>query len=231
MPPIDASIRILMLHYIVFRCIPVALRNVLVSKARDKFGITLSGSWLLKNVSGLPRFQHKTIRYKHVSKWDASLLCKILLYSNLHLLTEQIPPSDYKILSPNVLEITNESTAWKTCLTDKDFQTVIVQQKFGSTRLVAVDYATMFTDTTLKLKLSQRILVPTFRFGQIHVCSQQWIAVREMGVIRNQHAHRPNEKVSMAELVDVTNKMNNALKLLNITPCENVKKCICFKSL
>ena len=228
--PVDASKRILTLHYIVFRCIPVVLRKILVCKTQEKFGVIVSGSWLLKNVSGLPRFQRKTIKHKDISRWDASLLCKILLYSNLHLLTEQIPSADYVILSPSVLKITNESTAWKVCVIDKDFQMIIIaQKKFGSIKFVPVKYTIQFTDIgTLHLKLPDGLLAPTLHFGQLHLCTKQWSAVREMGDIRNQHAHRPNEKVSVDELASVKNKMNNALKWLNVKPCQSAGECICF---
>ena len=236
--PVDASIkRILLLHYIVFRCIPVVLRKILVCKTQDKFGVIVTGSWLLKNVSGLQTYQRKIIKHKDISEWDASLLCKILLYSNLHLLTKRIPSTDYMILSPSLLKIVNESTAWKVCTIDKDFQMIIiVQEKFGSTKFVPVNYTIQFTDMrALHLKLSDGLLAPTlqdthFHFGQLYLCTKQWSAVREMGDIRNQHAHRPNEKVSVDELASVTNKMNNALKWLNVTPCQSVGECICFRT-
>lgn len=230
---VDASTRILMLHYIVFRCIPVVLRKILVCKTQEKFGVIVSGSWLLNNVSGLPRFQRKTIKNKDISRWDASLLCKILLYSNLHLLIEQIPSADYVILSPSVLKITNESTAWKVRVIDKDSQMIIIaQKKFGSIKFVPVKYTIQSTDMgPLHLKLPDGLLAHTFQdthFGQLHLCSKQWSAVREMGDIRNQHAHRPNEKVSVDELASVTDKMNNALKWLNVTPCQSAGECVCF---
>ena len=232
--PVDASKRILMLHYIVFRCIPVALRKVLVCKTQEKFGIMVSGSWLLKNVSGLPRFQRKIINHQDVSKWDASLLCKVLLYSNLHLLTEQIPSSDYIILSPSVLKIMNEITAWKVCVIDRDIQMIIiVQEKFGSTKFVPVKYAIEFTNMgVLHLKLPDGLSAPAFQdVRQLHLCTKQWSAVREMRNIRNQHAHRSNENVSTDELATVTTKMNNALKWLNVTPCQGIAECICFRTM
>lgn len=226
--PINASKRILMLHSIVFRCIPDILRKTLVSKTREKFGVIFSGSWLLKNVSGLPRYQYEIIRHKDISKWDTSLLCNLLLYSNLHLLTEQIPSSDYIILSPSELEITNKSTAWKVCATDK---IIIVRKRFGSTKLVPVKYTILFTDMrALHLKLSNGLLVPIFQDTRIHLCTKQWSTVREMGNIRNQYAHRYKEKVSVDELLIATNKMKNALKWLGASPCQSVGECICFKS-
>lgn len=226
---VDVSKRILMLHYIVFRCIPVALRSVLVCKTQEKFGIMVSGSWLLKNVSGLPKFRRK-INHQDISKWDASLLCKVLLYSNLHLLTEQIPSSDYVILSPRVLKITNEITAWKVCVIDRDIQMIIiVRERFGSTKVVPVKYTIEFTNMgVLHLRLPDGLLVPAFQ--QLHLCTKQWSAVREMRDIRNQHAHRSNENVSIDELATVTTKMNNALKWLNVTPCHSIAECICFRT-
>ena len=233
--PVDASNRILMLHYIVFRCIPVLLRKILVRKTQEKFGLTVSGSWLLKNVSGLPRFQREIMQHKDISRWDVSLLSKVLLYSNLHLLTEQIPSSDYIILSPNVLKIIDESMAWKVCVIDRNLQMIIiVHEEFGSTKFVPVKYTIEFTNMgALHLKLSDKLLAPAFQdscFGQLHLCTKQWNAVREMRDIRNNHAHRPNEKVSIDELTTVTNTMNNALKWLNVTPCQSVGGCICFKT-
>ena len=164
--PVGASKRILMLHSIVFRCIPDAFRKILVSKTQDKFGVIFNGSWLLKNVSGLPRYQSKIIKHKDISEWDASLLCKILLHTELHLLTEQIPSSDYIILSPSVLEITNESTAWKVCAMDKNFQMIIVQKRFGSTEVVPVKYTILFTNMgAVHLKLSNGLLRGVARGG------------------------------------------------------------------
>jgi hypothetical protein len=210
----------------------VALRKTLVCKTQEKFGTTVSGLWLLKNVSGLPRFQHSMINYQDISRWDASLLCKVLLYSNLHLLTEQIPSSDFVILSSRVLKITNEITAWKICVIDRDFQMIIntAQEKF--TKIVPVKYTIEFTNMgALHLKLPDGLSAPAFQdVRQLHLCTKQWSAVREMRDIRNQHAHRPNEMVSTDELATVTNKMNNALKWLNITPCQNIGECICFRT-
>ena len=233
--PVDASKRILMLHYIVFRCIPVALRKILVCKIREKFGVVASGSWLLKNVSGLPRFQREIIKHEDISKWDVSLLCKILLYSNLCLLTEQIPSSDYVILSPSALKIT--SNAWTVPVIDRHFKMIVIaQDKFGSTKFVPIKYTIQFTDTgVMHLKLSAGGLsahaFQDTHFGELHLCTKQWNAVREMRDIRNQHAHRPNEKVSADELADVTNKMNSALKWLYVRPCQSVGECICFKTM
>lgn len=234
--PVNASKRILMLHYIVFRCIPVALRKILVCKIQEKFDVAASSSWILKNVSGLPRFQREIIKHKDISRWDVSLLCKILLYSNLRLLTEQIPSSDYVILSPSALKVTNETTAWTIPVIDRDFKMIaIVQDKFGSTKFVPIKYTIQFTDTgAVHLKLSGGLSAHAFqdtRFGELHLCTKQWSAVREMRDIRNQHAHRPNEKVSADELAAVTNKMNSALKWLYVRPCQSVGECICFKTM
>lgn len=191
----------------------------------------VSGSWLLKNVSGLPRFQRK-INHQDISRWDASLLCKVLLYSNLHLLTKQIPSSDYVILSPRVLKITNE-IAWKLCVIDRDVQMIIiVQERFGSTKFVPVKYTIEFTNMgILHLRLPDGLSAPAFQdVQQLHLCTKQWSAVREMRDIRNQHAHRSNENVSIDELATVTTKMNNALKWLNVTPCHSIAECICFRT-
>lgn len=228
-----------MLHDIVFRCIPVSLRNILIKRIQSKLGITFSGLWVLKNehhiIPRLARFQREMIQYKHISKWDTSLLCKILLYSDLHLLAEWIPPSDYTVLTPSEIVITNYniiSSLNTLGYIERNFQWVIVQGR-SSTRFVRVKCATICADKRiLQLKLSDRVLLPMVQdthYWQIYICSHQWNAVRQLGIIRNQYTHRPNEKVSTVELAKVINEMNNALNSLNIPPCQNTRGCICYR--
>ena len=235
---VDSDARILVLHNIVFRCIPAVLRVVLTTKIKVKFGVTFSGQWLLNNehrvVPKLARFQQEMMQYNNVSRWDASLLCKILLYSSLYLLAVQVPSSNYIILNPNELLVTEgigNLTLGQTagCFSERHHQKMIIHKRSGSTRFVTIRHSTVFTESgTFLLTFSDPILNRSIRKeDNIYICSEEWSAVREMGDIRNQHAHRPSEKVTTDELKQVVNKMSTALKSLNIQPCQHTNRCIC----
>ena len=232
----DPDARVLLLHNIVFRCIPATLRVVLTTRTRIKFGVTFSGLWLLQNehrvVPKLAKFQREMLQYNNVSRWDTSLLGKILLYSNLCLLAVQIPASNYTILSPTELLVTGNSvprTTGEECCNERLCQKIIIHKRFGSTRFVAVQHTALTTESkTFLLKLSDRALAPGgLCADRIYICTKEWDAVRQMSDIRNQHAHRPSEKVTAVELKEVINKMNFALKSLNIQRCQHINGCIC----
>lgn len=247
----DPNTRVLILHDIVFRCIPALLRSILVRTVRTKYNATVSGVWLLKNehrvVPKLSRFQRDMIKYKNISHWDTSLQCKILLYSDLHLLAERIPTSDRcKLLSPRKLLLATDSSSWVELLDSRTHcfrngatrsqPTLIIQE--GSRSFI--NYVLLLHTTILAkersvlLELSDPV-VPLSRVHNkvlnnltIYFCSQEWDAVKQMRDIRNQYAHRPNEKVSAEELNKVAYKMSGIVQSLNLEPCKNSRFNTCF---